>query len=225
MTKNPQDVIHEAARVEQYLQCYFEAEGISFDQWITRFGEGIYLQRNLVILRMLQLLQPHRVFEFACAGGFLAKLLLDNLPAISLYTCTNFSSPVVEYCKKQLSECNRFEAALVDADIQRSDDLLRAGLETYDVVVTTSFEHIQHDRELIELLPNSCTFVFSVAAFDDPEHFRRFENEAQIRNRYNDLLDISSIEHPDEGRFVVMARRPCSFVVGRPGDSSTNDRA
>ncbi len=81
-------------------------------------------------------------------------------------------------------------------------------LQSYDTFVTTSFEHIQHDRDLISALPPAATFVFSVACFDDPEHFRVFRRPQQLRARYDDLLEIESIWiNPQRSKMVAATRR------------------
>jgi hypothetical protein len=207
MSKTSKDVVHQAGQLERYLQQFLDREGITFEQWMMRFGEGSYLQRNEVILRMLRPFDPRKIFEFACAGGFLAKLLLDNIDTVEQYTCSNFSIQVLEYSAKQLCQYPKCSVKIVDADVKRADHIERENVNQYDTIVTTSFEHIQYDRELIEMFPSDCIFVFSVAGFDDPEHFRHFESEEQIRGRYADVLKIISIERVGaDSRFVVIGR-------------------
>src|SRR4029079_872547 len=131
-------------QLEQYMQRYLDAEGISFEQWITRFGAGAYFQRNQVLLEMLCPRHPRAILELACAGGFLADLLLKNITTIERYTCSNFSPQVVTYCNSQLAQHPQCEVANIDADVIRAGDLTPARLAEYDAVITTSFEHIQY---------------------------------------------------------------------------------
>src|SRR5258705_5961964 len=193
-TEQPRNVIHEVDVLENYLDDYLKTAGLTFDQWIETFGGGFYLARNNVILQLLAPLRPKRIFEFACAGGFLAKLLLENIDTIQQYVCSNFSDRVVDYCKHQLVSFSNSSVKLVDANIERSKDIDNEYLEQYDTILTTSLEHIEHDRTLIERFPKNCNFVFCVAGFDDPEHFRVFTTPEEIRNRYDDLLSIQSVK-------------------------------
>jgi hypothetical protein len=206
-SKPPSDVVHRQEALETYLDQMFEREGLTFETWAAMFGQGFYQNRNELILDLIRPLAPVRVFEFACAGGFLAQLLLSELPTIEAYTCSNFSPRMIEYTRRQLAEHRKCEVKLIDADVTRSDDMNRAALSPYDVFITTSFEHIQFDRELIARLPPATHFVFSVTGFDDPEHFRVFSSEEEVRTRYSDVLHIRHITHNQEAnKFVVLAR-------------------
>src|SRR5437867_1642582 len=140
MTKEPACVVHDREQLEQYVQQMIESEGITFDQWIVQYGAGFYLRRNQALLELLRPLRPRRVFEFACAGGFLADLLLENIDTIELYTCSNFSPKVVAYCKAQLARHQQCEVRLIDADVMRTNDITPVRLANYDTIVTTSFE-------------------------------------------------------------------------------------
>jgi hypothetical protein len=101
---------------------------------------------------------------------------------------------VVEYCKKPTfafppvrgwsDQCRRLSA----------NDIAQSGLDDCDTFVTTSFEHIEHDFELIGQFPPGACFMFCVAGFEDPEHYRVFDSAAGIRDRYGDVLTIGAIE-------------------------------
>ena len=58
MEKPPNLVIHEVEALERYLDNYFRKTGVTFQQWVNRFGEEPYLSRNQTILRLLAPLQP-----------------------------------------------------------------------------------------------------------------------------------------------------------------------
>jgi hypothetical protein len=200
-------VIHEINALERYLDAYLQTNGLTFEKWIEGFGQEPYFTRNQLILKTLAPLQPKRIFEFACAGGFLAKLLLENMTGIERYTCSNFSARVVTYCERQLTQFANCEVKLIDANIVRSRDIDQAKLEQYDAFVTTSFEHIEYDRELIRRFPESRCFVFCVAGFNDPEHFRVFTDPEQIKDRYADILLIRRVEAlgREDQKFVVLS--------------------
>jgi SAM-dependent methyltransferase len=208
VTKDPREVVHDAQAIEAYLNAVFEADGLSFDQWVGRFGEGLYRQRNDTIVELVRPFAPRRVLEFACAGGFLAQQLIDRIDTIEAYTCSNFSARMIRHCERQLEGNRKCEVKLIDANVLTGDPPASEWLSGYDTFITTSFEHIQFDRELIAALPRGAVFVFSVAGFDDPEHFRVFASERQIRSRYRDLLDFAAIwSNPQRSKWVVVARR------------------
>jgi len=208
VTKDPGEVIHEADTLEAYLDAHFQRQGITFEQWVGKFGGAFYRSRNETVLALVAPIGPRRVFEFACSAGFLAQLLLDRVATIERYVCSNFSSRMIEYCRRQLQAYSRCEVKLIDVNVRRAGDLLAEELASYDLFVTTSLEHIQFDRELIAELPAGAHFVFSVASFDDPEHFRFFEDSEQLRSRYEDLLEfVAAAANPEGNKHVVLARR------------------
>jgi len=187
-------VIGELEPLEQYLDDHLRSAGLTFDEWMGTFGQGHYQERNQTILRFLKPHQPRRIFEFACAGGFLARLLLDHVPSIERYTCTNFSPRVVAFCEKQLLHFRQCDVGRINADVMSSSDIANLRLADYDTFLTTSFEHIEHDLKLIARLPPHRCFVFGVAGFDDPEHYRVFNSAAEIRERYEKVLTVGDIE-------------------------------
>ena len=201
-------VVGRVDSLEQYLDDYLSSVGQTFEEWIRRFGEGAYYQRNQVIVDLLAHSKPKRIFEFACAAGFLAESILKSIPGVERYSCTNYSIRVVDYCRRQLQRYPQCDVALINADVVSSNDISRCGLSGYDVFLTTGFEHIEHDLDLIRALPRESCFVFCVAGFDDPEHFRLFSSADQIRDRYDLLLRIENIvelgEEPAK-KYVVLA--------------------
>jgi glycosyltransferase involved in cell wall biosynthesis len=203
--KDPRQVIHSVAALEHYLDQYLETTGLTFEQWVHTFGQGSYRDRNVMMLEVTLALRPRNVLEFACAGPFLARLLVERIPSIERYTCSNFSPRMVDFLAAQLAGEPRCSVALIDADVRRSPDMHRDRLQGYDTFVTTSLEHIQFDRELVEELPIGSIFVFCVARFDDPEHFRIYETLADVQSRYADLLRIVDARQMSDGQKLVVA--------------------
>ena len=207
-TKHVRDVVHEANALEQYLDQCFAAEHVTFEQWVRRFASGFYKDRNELILNLAKPLRPRAVLEFASAGPFLARLLVENIDTIGKYTCSNFSTRMVEYCAAQLKDHHSCEAVSIDADVRRSLDMHRDRLAGYDLFITTSFEHIQFDCELLREFPIGSAFIFSVACFDDAEHFRVFETAEDIEARYGPLLRILDTRtNAEANKLVVLGVR------------------
>ena len=130
--KDPRQVIHSVAALEEYLDGYLRTAGLTFEEWARRFGQGLYRDRNMVILDLAVGLRPRNVLEFACAGPFLARLLVDNIPSIERYVCSNFSPRMVQFCMAQLADQLRCSVVMLDADIKRSDDMRGPRLQEYD---------------------------------------------------------------------------------------------
>lgn len=159
------------------------------------------------MVELVRPLAPRRVFEFACAGGHLAELLMDEVPTIDHYVCSSVSARVVEHARRQLQRWPHCSVKMVDGDLSRSQDMVAANIGTYDLFLTTSFEHIRLDRELICEMPPGAAFVFSVALFDDPEHFRVFGNESELRQRYGDLMAIDHVVALGSGTKIIVSGR------------------
>jgi hypothetical protein len=127
---------------------------------------------------------------------------------------------VIAYCEEQLRGFSACEVRLLDADVVRSRDMEHVALTDYDTFLTTSLEHIKHDQELIRRLPENRHFVFGVAGFDDPEHFRVFSRPEEIKDRYGHLLSIFSIASlgEEDRKFVVLSKTGRGpFAEGVPG--------
>jgi hypothetical protein len=171
-------------------------------------SQGFYKERNEALLTMIKPYMPRNVFEFACAGPFLAKLLLSNLGCIEKYTCSNISVPMVQYCTNYLANESRCRVGFIDAEVKRSTAMHRQNIKEYDTFITTSLEHIQFDCEMIKELPIGAKFIFSVPSFDDPGHFRYFININEVLKRYNKLLDILGFwTSLDRNKMIVMSVR------------------
>ncbi len=157
------------------------------------YGQGIYHYRNVMLTEMIKGagLEPINIFEMACSYGFLAQMILEKC-SVSRYVCSNFSKQVFDYTEKQLNvnEDTRVSVALIDAN-----DIPFKNLASYPsirnfTVVCTSFEHLEHDREIIDLFPEGAHFFFSVPDFTSKGHFRYFNSTEEICQRYEDLLNI-----------------------------------
>ena len=67
-----------------------------------------------------------------------------------------------------------------------------------DITISHQFlEHINDDLSIINHLPPSMYFIFSVPDFDDPAHVRHFLNPNHVLSRYSnlDIIKYSFIDH------------------------------
>lgn len=89
------------------------------------------------------------------------------------------------------------------------------GFQQFDSFVTISMEHFGNDLEIITAFPVGSHFVFGLAGFDDIEHFRYFEGEDEITQRYSgylEIVDIYRLSHNAKFKFVVhgIVQEPCN---------------
>jgi glycosyltransferase involved in cell wall biosynthesis len=61
-------------------------------------------------------------------------------------------------------------------------------------VILEVLEHIQKDKEALELISGGQKILLSVPSFDDPSHVRYFD-ESYLRKRYKDIIDIEGITY------------------------------
>jgi len=189
------------AHILEHARRYYP----SLDAYFSVFGKGGFEIRNKKIMEMVKAENPETVFEFASAFGFLALTILNGVP-LKKYTCTNYSKVSLYCMEKQLRGIDNCEILKVNADIGQSDDMKKIKFKDYDVIITTSFEHIEHDIELIKLLPKGSVFIFCVPNISAPDHFRYFNTEQEIRSRYSDSLEIKElVELPtDVAKFFIV---------------------
>jgi hypothetical protein len=158
--------------------------------------EPTFKKRNIEIVKILKIIKPKKIFEFACTYGFLASEIKNEVDVE--YLCTNFLPSVVNYVKTQGIQTELFDA----------EDIPKRNLTNYDTFICTSLEHLENDLKIIGALPKGTHFIFSVPNFDDDMHFRKFDNEVQIYRRYKDLLIIKNIK-----RINYKNRNRIKFVV------------
>lgn len=188
------EVCHTKDLYESFVTDWIKKRNITLDQFFMRYNDIHYQDRNNFIVNIIKKLKHDSIFEFACSMEFLAKTLVTTIDGIQKYKCTNFSPMVVNRVKSELINFKNCSTDIVDANVTRCDDLKNQKLEDYDIILTTSFEHIEFDKELIQIIPKGKSFVFVVPSLDKcPEHFRMFNSEKDVIDRYKDLLNFVEI--------------------------------
>jgi len=168
--------------------------GFTLSEYMAMFGGPEYAVRNAIITAMMAGAEPAptRVLELACACGFLAEMVMKRFPKVE-YTCTNFSPLYLQYTEAQLDHYPKCCVLPVNADVDTNKDLNEDNFKPYDTVVCTSLEHLKNDLGLIVEIPSGTRFYFSVNNIFQPGHFRAFDDADEVRERYEDLLDIQNI--------------------------------
>jgi len=156
------------------------------------YNHGVYRKRNEVIVEKLKDLELGEVFEFACSFGFLAEMILNKIDSVKKYVCTNILSEVINIVKIQVVHEKFLTYRL---DVNNTLPIF------YDTYICTAFEHIEKDLALIKLMKRGANFIFSVPNFRHYTHFRTFQNENEIRQRYSEWLNIKSVTQIDTNNF------------------------
>jgi SAM-dependent methyltransferase len=136
------------------------------------------------VLAELQRRQARSVLEVGCGVGAFASMLFDKRDID--YWGFDFSPVAVA---KAIERTRRSDAFAV-GDATDPGSYSRA----YSTIVCTEvLEHIEADRRAVETWAPGTYCICSVPNFDSSTHVRYFVSEAQVRERYGDLIDIRSI--------------------------------
>ena len=143
-----------------------------------------------------------RVLDCGCGPGHLIALLVERGLAPAQISGVDFS-----------------EVALLQARARAPGVLFEVGmlpewiaLHVHKsapawVIFCEILEHVEDDRGCIQNLLPGTHVVATVPDFDCQGHVRLFANEAQIRQRYEPLLDIIECERVGERHFGFVGRR------------------
>ncbi|WP_435749593.1 class I SAM-dependent methyltransferase [Thauera sp. AutoDN2] len=167
----------------------------TYDEMFSKGGEqapyqlpyflSCYYPMYLAVLDVLKRTGSSRVLEVGCGTGGLAHLLKDRYPVE--YIGIDFSSVAVEKAIKRTNNPDSFLVA--DA---LSPELYNSNLST--IVCTEVLEHIPQDLKLVELWPEGTHCICSVPNYDSQYHERFFKDEAEVIERYGELIEIDRID-------------------------------
>ena len=139
------------------------------------------------VLQALKVHQAQSVLEVGCGTGAMADMIVNRTRMD--YRGFDFSSVAVEKAKELTGQNELFSVAnALELESYKSPT-------GYDSIVCTEvLEHINEDREVLALWPAGSWCVLSVPNFDSNTHVRFFQDEEQVRKRYQDLVSIERIE-------------------------------
>lgn len=129
---------------------------------------------------------PQRVLEVGCGTGPLAHLLQETT-RIS-YQGFDFSDVAVRKARARTGHSDRFFVG--DATAAATYE----GLQYDAIVCTEVLEHLEDDLGVLRHWKEGTYCVCSVPNYDADTHVRFFRDEAAVRARYGQLIDIQSIE-------------------------------
>jgi 2-polyprenyl-3-methyl-5-hydroxy-6-metoxy-1,4-benzoquinol methylase len=136
------------------------------------------------IVAELKARAPSRVLEVGCGSGALAELILGRTAAD--YRGFDFCTTAVAKAGARTGRPDVFYVA--DATDATSYEL------DYDTVVCTEvLEHIARDKDAVRMWRPGTYCICSVPNFDYDGHVRFFRTEAEVRNRYHDVIAIDRV--------------------------------
>lgn len=136
------------------------------------------------VLAELRRRDARDVLEVGCGVGTFASLLFDRT-AIG-YRGFDFSPVAVETAIARTGRKDAFRVG----DATREESYA----QPYGTIVCTEvLEHIEADRRAVALWRAGADCICSVPNFDSATHVRFFTSEAELWQRYGDLIDIRSI--------------------------------
>lgn len=161
----------------------FEAGGHE-DVYALPYRHSCYFPLFRRALKELKSRGARTVLEVGCGTGAFAHYVLD---ASRLgYAGFDFSQSAIELSSRRTGR----------PDIFRVGDARDAGNYKipHDAIVCTEvLEHIDADREVVSMWPAGVLCICSVPNFDADNHVRFFRKERNVRERYEDLIEIEVV--------------------------------
>lgn len=177
-------------------------------------GNGAFLARHAIVDPMVRCSVIHWVHSDFFRPTLRYASFLFHHEDILFNSSIDVDQAIPEHWEAKLpmttlipATCPATVVEILNLDTSNSTALSRAvKLTHFDTFVTISFEHFMDDLALIRSLPAGATFIFCVPNFDDPEHFRYFKSNDEVKARYSDILTIKTITiipHGKHKKFVV----------------------
>jgi hypothetical protein len=181
---------------------------------LTNWGEyasPIYHRRNLMIAHMLRRFHPRQIVEVAGAEGDLAETILETLASVQNYQWSDLVAEAVPLVQSRLARFGiRFQACQLNADTAHAD------FSECNCFVCTSLEHLVHDREILQGLPQGCVIALGLPSFDWIAHMRSFpRGRRDIDARYGDLISVKRygiIRYNHRRALLMLIRKALSFM-------------
>ncbi|MCF6353719.1 MAG: class I SAM-dependent methyltransferase [Candidatus Polarisedimenticolaceae bacterium] len=178
--------IEESERFSQESATYnamFETGGDSgiFD---LPYKRSPYYPLYQEVFRTIKRLGADNVLEVGCGTGGLAHFLLEK--TLLQYHGFDFSEVAVNKAIQRTGRKDLFNVG--DATFASSYP------DSYEAIICTEvLEHVPEDRKIIEHWAKGTKIICSVPNFDSRYHVRVFKTDAEVCERYGDLIDIDSV--------------------------------
>ena len=164
----------------------FEDGGPGSGVFDLPYRRSPYFPLFRAVLRLLPKQASTRVLEVGCGTGTFAHYLFDARPGTS-YIGFDFSPVAVERARRRIGRSEPFFVGdATQADVYRS-------LQYDTIVCTEVLEHLESDQDVIGQWAPGTRCICSVPNYDADTHVRFFKDEAEVRARYEGLIEIGGI--------------------------------
>ena len=171
---------------EKKSRIWYEFEHHKID--VDIFNQGIHKDLAFALSKLVAADNPHRIFEFA-AGGSILCLEIKKLIPTSIYSWSDFSTPIIVDARKKLAGHKvLFSTFNIDDDYSYFD------WKFYDAFICVSMEHLENDKEILKQIPEGKKVYLSIPNIDAPDHIRVLKTNEEIKERYGDIINIEKIE-------------------------------
>lgn len=163
---------------------------LQYNEFYMRYGRRESQKRAVsmmplfkYIIKELKNFGAKNVLDIGCGAGDFLSICRDNGIA---YHGFDFSSVAIAICRG----CDKLD----DVWVGDARDV-KNYTERYDAYIAIEvLEHIAQDFDVIKHLKPNVLFIFSLPNWVGRDaHVRFFESDAQIRARYDKIIDIKSI--------------------------------
>lgn len=181
------DVLREETPAEKYDQFYASEGGDErpYGAYDRPYWDSHYFPLYKAVFDEVVRFGGQQILEVGCGSGSFAHLLFDKSKLD--YHGFDFSEAAINKARARTGKPDRFSVARAgdDGPMQRQ----------YDTIVCLEvLEHIERDLEVVQGWKAGCACVCSVPNFDQPDHVRFFRHEDEVRERYDQFIDLDRVQ-------------------------------
>jgi len=179
--------------VERDAKYYDKLYQVDDNSYMEPYTASIYYPMWLKVAALIPD-NAGAILDLGCGPGQFGNLIWDTRRHTN-YTGIDISPVAIQ----QARELKIYDSFFVQSAYDRDP------LPNETVIALETLEHVD-DFRVIERLPFSSTFIFTVPDFNDPAHIRYFKSVGEIVHRFERHLDFSHIEKFDRW-FICKAHR------------------
>jgi hypothetical protein len=174
-----------------------------------------YSTRNDALFQIMKDSLPSEmsVFDFAAGSCDMARNFL-GLNNLKKYYWNDFNRNLCKDVEQRINKIELNVAKSFDISSFNVENILeyRDFLKNCNVIIGVSMEHIKNDIEIIKEIKSGSLVGLASPNFGGESHYRFFENINDFKNRYINLIDISSedtilIPNSQYKKFVICGRK------------------
>ncbi|MYL49173.1 glycosyltransferase [Halobacillus litoralis] len=154
--------------------------------YFKHYSEIHYYEVWKKALAIINDIKKPTIIDIGCGPGQFANLLLDN--DVHRYLGFDFSEEAIAIAK----EVNSNYKELFTVDNAYTSRVLSGNYNT--VVLFEVLEHINDDLKIISKVKSNSNVLLSVPNFYSESHVRWFSSEMEVRERYENLIEIKEIQ-------------------------------